>query len=101
MISKNDIVIEDVPEIHLGYKVLKIKLTFNSDVHKNCHGFETVILDSSGKGVDHIINRWGSRMRVELMFREKNEEGVVQIFVKESNCEQQENILLSTFWFVK
>lgn len=97
MISKDDIVIDGLPEIQFGSSPLVFKLTFDSRKFRNCHDIDVAIVDSSGVGVRHEVSRWGTKMRVTAHFDPQGSEGLARLFVNSSTGVVE----VAKFWFVR
>jgi hypothetical protein len=98
MITPNDVVVDGLPEVHLGTDPLCFKLIFDSAKHKNCHDIDVHVVDGLGSHYKVDISRWGTKMRVSMVLDpSKMPEGIYRVMVSLGKTVFE----ACRFWFVR
>lgn len=93
----DDIVVDNLPDIHLGFDKLEVKLLFDPKKFKNCHNIDVRLVDSIGYLVPIEVYRWGTKMRVTASFSSRIAEGKITVVAEDdASC-----IEVVKFWFVR
>lgn len=95
--NADDVYIESVPEIHLGAIPLQLRVIFNPKKFRNCHNIEIKAFDSSRRVIDMEVTRWGTKMRISLLFSDEHVDGIARIVVDDGGGPTD----ICRFWFVR
>lgn len=95
---QNIVIVDELPEIVFGEGEHSFRLVFNPKEFKNCHNLQARVVDSQGGHVSTRLDRWGTKMRVHMVFSPQHVEGVCRVGVE---GEGLGHVVVARFWFVR
>ena len=94
-----EVLVEGLPEVVLGEGEHAFRVIFNPKKFKNCHDIDILVRDTAGDTVDCRLERWGTKMKVEMNISAGNTEGVASVLLRNSGKYDDREI--AWFWLVK